>query len=597
MARKNEGGQQPQRVDQTTEQVDSNTGVEGFEETLDMVNQKNFKLIEASKRLREENLDLRAKIAEFEKNEAANRDSGGKEKTPEASKKTTSTEDAMEQWRKGMEKTPVAPKKKEKTEYEKMSKDEKDQKQGEAMESWIERNGETETEKKEEKEPNARELLAQLTECRTRMIEAERNFRQAQREDRQGTAALERELQRATENYEIARAKWAKKEYEEKIELIGKEFNISREDLRFEEHLQRFIPELWRDIITRERDELARENHDCLEPRRRTWFRRMLEAYNRQPTWRRVLLGTAVVTGAAALGGTMGWAAAATFGATRFVRGLIGAKVGAFTGGLVKSIFGRRVEQYRTNELAAQEASFGARIRRENPTSIDDWRNLIRDYDRYYENTVREVNRRHRNINLYATGAGILAGGAAAYAAGPILDSLGFNRPSVPPQEGGGKNGTPNQQDEKPKIASEEPPKIKKGGGGKISQDNPNRGENPVSHPQNNDPKIPWRNADNPLPTTPEETVANSLDDVRRWTAGKFSTLGPDNLRGLRVRDVLDPKFVGGNVEVGAPGWNELQDRIGLRNEILRITQNKMSLGEVSGAQNMSVLELLRQKL
>lgn len=451
--------------------------------------------------------------------------------------------------------------------------------------------------REEGNETSSDQLFEIMTGARANLINTERALRQARQENRQGTASLERQLQIATEVYEKARADWARKLYLEKVETIERDLDIPRTDPRFEEHLRKYLPDLFNDTITREQDIMANERAGCLEPRRRTWFRTMLESYNRQPTWRKILIGSAVVAGGLATVGGASIGAAALFGVTKFVRGMIGAKVGALAGGIVKSIGGSRVERFRTNEIATQEGSFGRRVRTENPQSIDEWRNIIRDYDRMYNNTVREVNRRHRNITRWSIGAGIAAGGLATWASGPILENY-FPKVEVPNYEPGpyadnnvkGPRVPIENTGSKPTIPVESP-----------EQPNPlpnptEQASAPIGDTGTNPTEI--NKPETNIILTPENIPSGILfDGIRDWAMRNYGITGLND--NVTIGEVVDPNFVKGSPEIGSRAFDELNSKIAFRNKVMDLI-NLREAGVSSmpaELKNSSLLEMLQQKI
>lgn len=285
-----------------------------------------------------------------------------------------------------------------------------------------------ETKTKETKETTAKDLDAK----RTAYIDAEKKLDEARKGKATGLAEVEFAFQKARFDYENSRAAYAKDLYSKKINLL-KENGLSEDDPRYKQELCNFTGDLYRDVLANEYDRLAQAKAENMTPLKRTWFRETLSKFNSMPRWQRVLISTGLVTGAAVAGGGIGLAAALAFGGQRFMRGMIGGAIAGKAAGLVKTIGGRRVEEW----LSQQDQNLRTQLEVDlsGEMAANDF-NMFRDnMNRLFterQQIVQETNRRHRNITLLAGGTAVLIGGATA------LSLSGGGVSSVLEQKGAG---------------------------------------------------------------------------------------------------------------------------------------------------------------
>ncbi len=262
-----------------------------------------------------------------------------------------------------------------------------------------------------EKQQTIAEILKGLDEKRTAYVKQDRDFKKADAKDDTGFAKAQADLGEVKLDYERVKNQYAHQLYLEKKENL-KKVGINEDDPRFKEEIYLFIAELSEAVVLREQDKLAKEKVDELEPRKRTWFRKMIADYARMPMWKKGLISTGIVTGVALSGGVMGVTAAAAFGGYRFLRGMAIGSLAMSASGIVKIIGTGKVEEYRRREINDLNSRFGTDI--ESISEESEFQRMFRDRCQEYEKIVREVNRRHRNITRWSIGAAVAVGGLTA---------------------------------------------------------------------------------------------------------------------------------------------------------------------------------------
>lgn len=265
---------------------------------------------------------------------------------------------------------------------------------------------------KEKKPKTPEELSKDLQVKRTAYIDAERKLEEARKKNGEGLAALSYAFQEARLDYENSRASYAKDLYEKEIALL-KQSGLSEDDPRYKQELCNFTGDLYRNVLANEYDRLAQAKSENLTPLKRTWFRNTLEKFNKMPRWQRVLITTGLVTAVAGSGAGLG--AAMIFAGSRFARGMAGGILAAKGAAVVKTIGGRRVEEWLSQQdnnlrtqfevdLSGEATANNFEMFRDNMNRLFTERNQV----------VQETNRRHRNITLLASGTAVLIGGATA---------------------------------------------------------------------------------------------------------------------------------------------------------------------------------------
>ena len=202
--------------------------------------------------------------------------------------------------------------------------------------------------------------------------------------------------------------------YEESLAKYGRYLYENKKELGLSE------ADIFQKIIINEQNGLAKEHVANREPFKQTWFRKLMADYVSMPLWKRVAISSAIVTGLLATGGALGlsgvaaatFIAPAKFGTIRLVRGLLGAKMAALTGGFVKIYKTRKAEEYRKKETADIKNLFGIQI-----GEIDseaEFRQLFAGISEEYQEIIKEVNKKHKNASRWAAAAAIGAGGLTA---------------------------------------------------------------------------------------------------------------------------------------------------------------------------------------
>lgn len=299
---------------------------------------------------------------------------------------------------------------------------------------------------KKEAEITKEKLYADIDKWRGELVKREAAYKEAKKKGIKGESILEMAFEEAKKSYEKAKTDYAGFMYKRKLSLL--ESDKGRPE--YDQELCELKESLFRDVIINEQDELAKAKYNNLEPRKRTWFRGLLENYIKAPMWKRAAISTAMVTGTIATGGLVGGlfglsmgfaggAAALGYGAQRFVRGVIGGTTGGYVAGWIKRYFGKKVEEDRLREINALQNNFGSRI--ESVKTDNEFKDLMLESDNRYEQVVKETNKRHRNITLWASGAAFAAGlGSVSVAThagldGPLADllnsKLGFATPAI----------------------------------------------------------------------------------------------------------------------------------------------------------------------
>ncbi len=266
-----------------------------------------------------------------------------------------------------------------------------------------------------EKLKTPEELLKDIGDKRTAYIEAEKKINEARKNNAEGLAVFEHNFQKTRFEYENSRARYAHDLYLNKIELL-KANGLSETDPRYRVELCAFTNDLHRDVLLNEQQRLINVKSENLTPLKRTWFRSTLEKFGKMPRWQRVLISTGLVTGAAVAGGGLGLIAAAAFGGQRFLRGMIGGVIAGKSAALVKTIGGRRIEEWLSKQDQNLRTQFEVDLRSD--IAADNFEMFRNNLNRLFterNQIFQEVNRRHRNINLLAAGTAILIGGTAAW--------------------------------------------------------------------------------------------------------------------------------------------------------------------------------------
>ncbi|MEK7635938.1 MAG: hypothetical protein AAB405_02495 [Patescibacteria group bacterium] len=202
--------------------------------------------------------------------------------------------------------------------------------------------------------------------------------------------------------------------YEEALVKYGHYLYEHREKLGLSE------ADIFQEIIIKEQDGLAKEHIANREPLKQTWFRKLMADYVSMPLWKRVAISSAIATGLFAAGGALGlggvaaaaFIAPAKFATTRIVRGILGAKMAALTGGFVKIYKTRKAEEYRKKEMAVIKDLFGIQIGKID--SEAEFRQLLAGISDGYQKTIKNVNKKHKNASRWAAAAAIGAGGLTA---------------------------------------------------------------------------------------------------------------------------------------------------------------------------------------
>jgi hypothetical protein len=291
-----------------------------------------------------------------------------------------------------------------------------------------------------ETEKNLAELRSLLAERRNVFIGADlklQNIRKS--ENKEGLIDAELEYERAKFLYEKTRLDYFRKAYQSKIDLLH-QYGLEKDSFLFDKHLHEFLVSTFMEIIENESDLLAQAKLQNMEPRKRTWFRKLMANYASLPNWKKLLYSTGIVTGLLVGGASLGLgggfvvaaAAPGAYAVQRIIRGLIGGKLGSLTFGLIKSLGARSIEKWRSAELENLRRNFAVEIQsqtinlmeNEQGEVFDLFSSILDTYIERNESLIRETNRRHRNITFLATGGALLAGGAAAWLSGPFADQI-----------------------------------------------------------------------------------------------------------------------------------------------------------------------------
>jgi hypothetical protein len=294
-------------------------------------------------------------------------------------------------------------------------------------------------------------LLQQLNEARELYIQSERKLSELRREIKEGKSGkagvsfVETEYQNAKIEYETIKVKYARALYQYKRQQLEKT-GLSEEEINQE--MAKFKAVLFEDLVIGEADRLAQAKLEDFEPRKRNWFRRLMENWAKMPLWKRAAITAGITTGALAAGGVLGGlAAAAIFGAERFIRGIVSGKVAGFTFAAIKMIGSRRIEKYRQAEIDKLNNEFGTKIE-EKIASEQELREMFRDITQEYEKIVRETNRRYRNVIRWAIAGSAIAG----LGTGMLLAAM-------EPHFGGVTKGTTAPAEKTPSTVPETPSK------------------------------------------------------------------------------------------------------------------------------------------
>ncbi len=278
--------------------------------------------------------------------------------------------------------------------------------------------------KEEIKEKALEGILEELDGKRKNYIEADKKYKIAKKKEKTGLSLAEIKLEEAGLEYEKIKTEYGRRLYREKLELLRRE-GIAEDHPRFNEEMSLLKASLFEDLIIREQDLLAKAKVDSLESRTRGAFEKMIINYARLPMWKKVLISTGVVTGAALAGGVVGGTTAAlVFGTTRFARGMVAGKLAALSGTLVKSVGTRKVNEWNQKEVAGLRENFGLDIAPEIEKEGDSFRDMMKKMTEDYEEIVKKTNRKHRNVTLWSAGVGVVVGGTAALTSGH-LDGVG----------------------------------------------------------------------------------------------------------------------------------------------------------------------------
>ncbi len=275
---------------------------------------------------------------------------------------------------------------------------------------------------------------------------------------------LHTKLSQIKTEYEEAKEKYGRRLQLDKISELKQE-GIDENSPLFKENLALLNKELFQNLVIGEQDKLAALNVADLEPRKRTWFRRMVENYAKMPLYKKIAISTMIVGSLIGAGslisagvGFASGAAAASFGAKRFVRGIVGGKLAMLGAGFVKTFGARKIEEYRKNELEKLDNLFG--VKAEKTGTAEEFRKLFKDSGEEYEKIIKEANKKHKNITRWsivaAVGIGGLSAGAMAMTNidGPLSDLInqklglasGISGPSIPHEaviSGKGPGGAP----------------------------------------------------------------------------------------------------------------------------------------------------------
>lgn len=209
----------------------------------------------------------------------------------------------------------------------------------------------------------------------------------------------------------------AKKEYDKALSeyaLLTKEIHeshleIDKDNPDDEKIMEMIKASIFQDVIIKEHDILAKEKIKGFESQKKNWFIKLMSNYARLPLWKKALISTGVAVGFTAFGGAAGGVGAALiFGSSKFARGMIAGKAGAFTYSLIKMIGAKRIEDYNKKELDKLNQRFNLDIESEK----DDFDKSFLEINDSYKELVQKINKKHRHLGLWATGASLAVAGS-----------------------------------------------------------------------------------------------------------------------------------------------------------------------------------------
>lgn len=158
------------------------------------------------------------------------------------------------------------------------------------------------------------------------------------------------ELQEAKTKYDVAKADYAKARYEEKKIELERNINLSQEEI--EQELGRFrAEEIFEKLIIQEHQELRSKNYDSLPPKEKGHIRKGMEWYMRQHPAVKILVSTAVVTGAVTVGGSLSAGGAMMFAGMRALRSAASMGVGLASAKGVDLVLKKQAEKKMEKEM------------------------------------------------------------------------------------------------------------------------------------------------------------------------------------------------------------------------------------------------------
>ncbi len=301
---------------------------------------------------------------------------------------------------------------------------------------------------------DADDLRVDFEGARDAYISAEVEWKKAQKQHKKrgakretGLVSKEMAFERAKREYEQIRATYTHTLYREKLAFL-KEEGLTKKDPGYETEHARFQATLLQEVVLDEQDRLAKARVEGFTEEKRTWFRDLLAAYAKRPTYQKVLISTALVSGFVATGGALGLGAgfasggaAAVFAGQRAIRGMIAGKAAGFVGGMVKTLGGARVEQWNAKELQQLEQNFKVRIAKaekkpDEARSAREWDLLIHDSIAGNNERIKELTRRHRNVTRWAIAGAIAAGGSTGLLSGAFAHEVNAQTGISPRPEG-----------------------------------------------------------------------------------------------------------------------------------------------------------------
>lgn len=250
-----------------------------------------------------------------------------------------------------------------------------------------------------------------------------------------GFVSKEMAFERAKREYEQVRAEYARTLHTQKLAFL-EERGIAKKDPRYETEISRFRAALLQEVVYDEQDRLAKARVEGFSEEKRTWFRDLLAAYAKRPTYQKVLISTALVSGFVATGGALGLGAgfasggaAAVFAGQRAIRGMIAGKAAGFVGGMIKTVGGSRVEQWNAKELETLEQNFKVHITKaekkpDEARTAHEWDLLIHDAIAANDTRIKELTRRHKNVTRWAIAGAVAAGGTTGLLSGAFASEV-----------------------------------------------------------------------------------------------------------------------------------------------------------------------------